>query len=125
MFHLWCLIIVTRHDTEWNVFISLFTSIVTFNLEQIFTLLPTAREGNVFTGVCLSTIGLMDTGSLLGLVTARSVCILLECFLVKSIKIEADKKRCCILNSYLFVQSKVRQLYRCDGSNLRWQWTTT
>ena len=40
--------------------------------------LPTAREGNVFTGVCLSTIGLMDTGSLLGLV----VCILLECFLV-------------------------------------------
>ena len=45
-------------------------------------LLPTAREGNVFTGVCLSTIGLMDTGSLLGLVMARSVRILLECFLV-------------------------------------------
>ena len=32
--------------------------------------------------VCLSTIGFMDTGSLLGLVTARSVSILLECFLV-------------------------------------------
>ena len=44
--------------------------------------LPTAREGNVFTGVGLSTIGLIDTGSLLGLVTARSVRILLECFLV-------------------------------------------
>ena len=27
--------------------------------------LPTAREGNVFTRVCLSTIGFMDTGSLL------------------------------------------------------------
>ena len=27
-------------------------------------LLPTAREGNVFTGVCLSTVGLMATGSL-------------------------------------------------------------
>ena len=36
-------------------------------------LLPTAREGNVVTGVCLSTIGLMDTGSLR---------ILLECVLV-------------------------------------------
>ena len=34
------------------------------------------------TGVCLSTIGLMDTGSLLSLDTAWSVCILLECFLV-------------------------------------------
>ena len=44
--------------------------------------LPTEREGNVFTGVCLSTIGLMDTGSLLGLVMAWSVRILLECFLV-------------------------------------------
>ena len=44
-------------------------------------LLPTEREGNVFTGVCLSTIGLIDTRSLLGL-TARSVRILLECFLV-------------------------------------------
>ena len=38
-------------------------------------------EGNVFTGVCLSTIGLMATRSLLGL-SARSVRILLECFLV-------------------------------------------
>ena len=45
-------------------------------------LLPTAREGNVFTGACLSTIGLMDTGSLLGLVMVRLVRILLECFLV-------------------------------------------
>ena len=45
-------------------------------------LLPTAREGNVSTGVCLSIIGLMDTGSLLSLVTAWSVRILLECFLV-------------------------------------------
>ena len=44
--------------------------------------LPTAREGNVFTDVCLSTTGLMNTGSLLGLVTTRSVRILLECFLV-------------------------------------------
>ena len=39
---------------------------------QSLLLLPTAREGNVFTGVCLSTIGLMDTSSLLGLVTVRS-----------------------------------------------------
>ena len=45
--------------------------------------LPIAREGNVFTGVCLSTIGLMDTGSLLDLVMPRSVRILLECFLVQ------------------------------------------
>ena len=43
---------------------------------------PTARQGYIFTGVYLSTIGLMDTGSLLGLVTVRSVRILLECFLV-------------------------------------------
>ena len=47
--------------------------------------LPTAREGNVFTGICLSTIGLFDTGSLLGLVTGRSVRILPECFLVITI----------------------------------------
>ena len=39
-------------------------------------LLPTAREGNVFTGVCLSTIGLMANSSLLGLVTTQSVRIL-------------------------------------------------
>ena len=39
-------------------------------------------DRNVFTGVCLSTIGLMATHSLLCLVTAWSVCILLECFLV-------------------------------------------
>ena len=45
-------------------------------------LLPTAREGNVFTGACLSTIGLMDTGSLL--VTAQSVRFPLECFLVRT-----------------------------------------
>ena len=45
-------------------------------------LLPTAREGSVFIGVCLSTIGLMATSSLLGLHTAWSVRILLECFLV-------------------------------------------
>ena len=45
-------------------------------------LLPTAREGNIFTGVCLSTIGVMATRSPLILVTARSVLILLECFLV-------------------------------------------
>ena len=38
-------------------------------------------EGIVFTGVCLSTIGLPTTDSLLGLLTARSVRILLECFL--------------------------------------------
>ena len=44
--------------------------------------LTTAREGNVFTGVCLSTISLMPTGSLLGLVMVRSVRIVLECFLV-------------------------------------------
>ena len=47
------------------------------------SLLPTAREGSVFTGVCLSTIGLMDIGSLLGLVMVRSVHILLECFFVQ------------------------------------------
>ena len=45
-------------------------------------LLPIAREGNVFTGVCLSKVGLMDIGSLLGLVMARSVHIIPECFLV-------------------------------------------
>ena len=44
--------------------------------------LLTAREGNVFTGVCLSTIGLVATRSLLSLVMARSVRILLECCLV-------------------------------------------
>ena len=41
-------------------------------------------EGNVFTGVCLCTIGLMATGSLLILITTQSVHILLECFLVSS-----------------------------------------
>ena len=40
------------------------------------------REGNVFTGVCLFTIRLVATGSLLVLVVARSVRILLECCLV-------------------------------------------
>ena len=50
----------------------------------ILEFLPTAREGNVFTGACLSTIGLMDTGSLFGLVTVWSVRILLECFLVNA-----------------------------------------
>ena len=44
--------------------------------------LPTAREGNVFTGVCLYTIGLVATRSLLDLVIARLVRILLECRLV-------------------------------------------
>ena len=39
-------------------------------------------EGNVFTAVCLSTIDLMATHSLLGLTTPRLVCILLQCFLV-------------------------------------------
>ena len=48
----------------------------------IYSLLPTAREGNVITGVYLSTIGLVATLSLLDLVTARSVGILLECCLV-------------------------------------------
>ena len=51
-------------------------------MEYLAEFLPTAREGNVFTGVCLSTIGLMDTGSLLGLVTVRPLRILLECFRV-------------------------------------------
>ena len=43
--------------------------------------LPTAREGNVFTLVCLSTIGLLAIRSLVILVMARSVRVLLECFL--------------------------------------------
>ena len=46
-------------------------------------LLPTVRESNIFTGICLSKIGLMPTDSLLGLVTVQSVRILLECFLVR------------------------------------------
>ena len=46
---------------------------------------PKARKRNVLTGICLSTIGLMATRSLLVLVTARSVRILLlSCFLVQS-----------------------------------------
>ena len=56
-------------------------AIMGFDIEQV-VYLPTATEGNVFTGVCLSTIRLMDTGLLLDLVTARSVRILLKCFLV-------------------------------------------
>ena len=50
-------------------------------------LLPTAREGNVFywrLSVILFTVSLMAIRSLLILVTARSVRILLECFLVPS-----------------------------------------
>ena len=47
-------------------------------------------EGNVFSGVCLSTIGLMATLSLLGLVTVWSVCILLEIFLVFSLSIKVN-----------------------------------
>ena len=50
----------------------------------LFTLLPTMKEGNVFTGVCLSTIGPMATRSLLILVMARSVRVLLECILVSN-----------------------------------------
>ena len=46
------------------------------------SLLPTAMECNVFTGVCLFTIGFMDAGSLLGLVTALSVGILLKYFVL-------------------------------------------
>ena len=53
-----------------------------FNVFTKVAYLPTARQGNVFTGVCLSTIVLMNTGSLLGLVMAWSVRILLECLLV-------------------------------------------
>ena len=64
--------------------ISSFQNVFVVYLKGIHPYLPTAREGNVFTGVCLSTIGLMDTGSVLGLVTARSVRILLECFLVET-----------------------------------------
>ena len=56
-------------------------AIMGFDIEQV-VYLPTAREGNVFTGVCLSTIRLMDTGLLLDLVTARSVRIRLKCFLI-------------------------------------------
>ena len=51
-------------------------------IRKVTLFLPTAREGNVFTGVCLSTISIMVTDLLLGLVTARSVRILLGCFLV-------------------------------------------
>ena len=54
--------------------------------------ITTAREGNVFTGVCLSTIDLTATGSLLGLLMARSVRILLECFLVIEIKLDREGK---------------------------------
>ena len=55
---------------------------ISFLFAIVFPFLPTAREGNVFTVVCLSTIGPMATGSWFGLVAARSVRILLECFLV-------------------------------------------
>ena len=64
--------------------ISSFQNVFVVYLKGIHPYLPTTREGNVFTDVCLSTIGLIDTGSLLGLVTARSVRILLECFLVET-----------------------------------------
>ena len=61
----------------------LFSSLRSINHSLLSALLPTAREGYVFTGVCLSTIGIVATRSLLDLVTARSVRILLECCLVR------------------------------------------
>ena len=54
------------------------------NSHQFVSSIPTSREGHVFTGVCLSTIGLMNTASVLCLIMARSLCILLECFLIHS-----------------------------------------
>ena len=52
-------------------------------------------EGNVFTGVCLYTIGHMATRSLLILVTVWSVHILLGCFLVYFIfKISCSSLSC-------------------------------
>ena len=54
----------------------------TINRISIEPCLPTAREGNVFTGVWLSTIDLIASWSLLILITARSARIPLECFLV-------------------------------------------
>ena len=54
------------------------------NSHQFVPSLPTAREGNVFTDFCLSTIGLMNIASVLSLIMARSLCILLECFLIHS-----------------------------------------
>ena len=57
-------------------------------MTDLLTSLPTAREGNVFRDVCqsfCSQSALMATRSLLKLVTARSVRILLECFLVLSV----------------------------------------
>ena len=45
-------------------------------------LIFTDRKGRHCFQRCLSTIGVIDTGSLLGLVTVRSVRILQECFLV-------------------------------------------
>ena len=55
--------------------------------------------------VILSTISLMATGSLLILVTAWSVCMLLECFLVTF----------CVL-SFLVSQKVVAQLFLNDRS---------
>ena len=57
------------------------------------------REGNVFTGIFLFTIGLMATDSLLNLVTVRSVRIL-KCFLVQ-LNLSANV----ILNIVIFVSS--------------------
>ena len=53
-----------------------------FHLEMHYHYYRLQGEGNVFTGVCLSTIGLVATHSLLDLVTVRLVRILLDCFLV-------------------------------------------
>ena len=52
---------------------------------QLVSYLPTAREGNVFTGFLFVHNRPHEHCSLLGLVTARSVCILLECFLVSMV----------------------------------------
>ena len=60
------------------VSVNLFGGYISFFFRNFFS----CARVHVFTGVCLSTIGLVDTGSLLGHVTARLVRILLECFLV-------------------------------------------
>ena len=60
----------------------LMSTLAQYQLQFENYLLPTTRKGNVFTGVCLFTICLMTTRSLLILVTEWSVCILLQCLLV-------------------------------------------
>ena len=77
-------------------------------------------EGIVFTGVCLSTIGLVATRSLLGLVMVRSVCILLEFFLVHFILLPCYMLLISVIKLIFYTTSFSRMKQQRCGPQVYW-----